>query len=112
MPVPAKLFGSVEMKFEFATDKKSQEFCDEICRLLVKNFSLSEDESFQRVALWNGMPFEGEYDIRYHDSPEYWADHFFRYYDYIRTGDVRFHPIYGKKNDPEGISKYHRPDLH
>lgn len=89
------------MRFEFATDMKSQKFCDEICRLMVEMFSLSDEEAFQRIALWwSGMPFEGEYDLRYHDAPEYWADHFFRYYEYMRTGDAKSLPVYGQRNDP------------
>lgn len=88
------------MRFDFATDARSQQFCEEVLRLMTERYMISEEEAYLRLAVvWKELPFKGEDDIRYHDPVDFWADHLFRYYDYNRTGDARFHPLHGENPD-------------
>jgi len=72
------------MAFDFVNDEKSQAFCEEIVRHLTVEHHLEPPDAHRYVALqWAGQPFEGEYDLRYHQLAEEWAGHIFKYHGYL-----------------------------
>ena len=61
------------MIFEFNTDEEAYEFCQEIVRMMMNDFGITEEESLIRLNKhWRGLGFE-DLDIRYHEDPTYWA---------------------------------------
>lgn len=62
------------MRFTFATDDESEEFCRTIVSRMMELFGIGEDEATGRVnRQWNGMSLVGENLAIYHEDEDYWA---------------------------------------
>lgn len=61
-------------EFEFIVDEEGRELCEEIISEMLRLFGFSRHEAVGRLnRLWRGNDFEGPDDIRYHETPEFWA---------------------------------------
>ena len=62
------------MGFNFATPTtESVDFCEEVLAAMVTKLDVSRGEALLRLnKRWAGVDFE-EDDLRYHESPEFWA---------------------------------------
>ena len=61
------------MIFEFNTDEEAYEFCQEIVRMMMNDFGITEAEALTRLnKQWRRNDFE-DLDIRYHEDSTYWA---------------------------------------
>src|SRR5262245_644020 len=62
------------MTFSFATDARSQQFCEGIVRLMMILYHLSEAEALAIInRAWAGQDILGELNLVYHETVEYWA---------------------------------------
>lgn len=60
--------------WSFTTDAKSHDFCRRIVAEMVRLFGVSEEEAVGRINRgWRGQSLLGEFDLIYHELPEYWA---------------------------------------
>lgn len=79
-------------QFHFNTNDESKEFCLQIVNIMSERFSIGEEEATNRInQIWKNKDFLDEFDIRYHEEPEFWAH------------DIYFGPEskwWKRKNDP------------
>jgi len=79
-----KLTYRIMCMFIITNDIQSMRFCEDIVSILRTQFHLSEYVAKKYVAMqWEGQFFEGEYDMRYHELPLYWANHIYKYHEYL-----------------------------
>ncbi|MEK5032848.1 hypothetical protein MKY96_15440 [Paenibacillus sp. FSL R7-0302] len=60
--------------FSYAITEEAQEFCEGIVMEMIQLFNISEEETWGRVNDFWKRPFNEEYDIRYHEASNYWAN--------------------------------------
>lgn len=83
-------------KIRVATTKEAQEFCEGIVMEMIQLFNISEEEAWGRVNDFWKRPFNEDYDIRYHETYNYWANTI--YYGketswWKREGDPTLKPV-------------------
>jgi hypothetical protein len=61
--------------FQFETNEKSELFCGDIARAMVRLFHIPLEEAIGRInAHWKNQPMVDDEDIAYHETDEFWAN--------------------------------------
>lgn len=61
-------------KFNFKTDQKSNEFCENIISEMMDLFKIADEEALGRINhCWRGIEFTGEDYVYYHEEEYHWA---------------------------------------
>jgi hypothetical protein len=60
--------------FTFQTCDESQAYCEEIINAIVVRYGIPHDRAIALMnSVWMGQDFLDEFDVRYHETFEYWA---------------------------------------
>jgi hypothetical protein len=62
------------MTFSFITNQESQVFCEQIAYAISRIYSISIERAVDEINMvWNGQDFVDVFDVRYHETFDYWA---------------------------------------
>jgi hypothetical protein len=69
---------------DFVNDSESFQFCLQILDFMIRVHGVDSKNATRYLQQhWNGQPFMGNDDTRYHRLPEEWAEHILAHRQYL-----------------------------